>query len=35
MVYKLFDKKSGSGVNIDVRHNEQFAKELHKPIIRN
>ena len=30
MVYKFFDKKSkGSGVN------EQLAKELHKPIIRN
>ena len=36
MVYKLFDKKSkGSGVNIEVKHNEQLAKELHKPIIRN
>ena len=35
MVYKLFDKKSkGSGVNIEVKHNEQLAKELHKPIIR-
>ena len=36
MVYKFFDKKSkGSGVNIQVKHNEQLAKELHKPIIRN
>ena len=36
MVYKLFDKKSkGSGVNIEVMHNEQLAKELQKPIIRN
>ena len=36
MVYKFFDKKSkGSGVNIEVKHNEQLAKELHKPIIRN
>ena len=36
MVYKFFDKKSkGSGVNIEVTHNEQLAKELHKPIIRN
>ena len=36
MVYKFLDKKStGSGVNIEVAHNEQLAKELHKPIIRN
>ena len=36
MVYKFFDKKSkGSGVNIEVMHNEQLAKELQKPIIRN
>ena len=36
MVYKFFDKKSaGIGVNIEVMHNEQLAKELHKPIIRN
>ena len=36
IVYKYFDKKSkGSGVNIEVKHNEQLAKELHKPIIRN
>ena len=36
MIYKFFDKKSkGSGVNIEVKHNEQLAKELHKPIIRN
>ena len=35
MVYKFSDKKSkGSGVNIEVKHNEQSAKELHKPIIR-
>ena len=35
MVYKFFDKKSkGSGVNIEVKHNEQLDKELHKPIIR-
>ena len=35
MVYKLFDKKSkGSGVNIEEKHNEQLAEELHKPIIR-
>ena len=36
MVYTFFDKKSkGSGVNIEVKHNEQLAKELYKPIIRN
>ena len=35
MVYKGFDKKSeGSGVNIEVKHNEQLAKELQKSIIR-
>ena len=35
MVYKFFDKKlKGSGVNIEVKHNEQLAEELHKPIIR-
>ena len=41
--YKFFNRKSaslpdkyvsGSGVNIEVEHNEQLAKELHKPIIR-
>ena len=36
MVYKFFDKRSkGSGVNVEATHNEQLAKELHKPIIRN
>ena len=36
MVYKFFDKKlKGSGVNIPLEFNEQLAKELHKPIIRN
>ena len=36
MVYKFFDKKSkGSGVNKPLEFNEQLAKELHKPIIRN
>ena len=35
MVYKFFDKNSkGNGVNIEVKHNEQLAEELHKPIIR-
>ena len=36
MVYNFFDKKSkGGGVNIEVKHNKQLAKELHKPIIKN
>ena len=36
MVYKFFNKNStGSGVNIPLTFNEQLAKELHKPIIRN
>ena len=36
MVYNFFDKKSKvSGVNIEVKHNEQLAKEIHKPIIKN
>ena len=36
MVYKFFDKKSkGSGINMEVKHNEQLAEEAHKPIIRN
>ena len=36
MVYNFFDKKSkGSGFNIPLEFNEQLAKELDKPIIRN
>ena len=36
MVYNFFDEKSkGSGVNVEVRHNQQLAEELHKPIVRN
>ena len=36
MVYKIFDKRSrGSGFNIEVKHNEQLAEELHKTIIKN
>ena len=36
VVYKFFNKKSkGGGVNIEVKHNEQLAKEFQKPIIRN
>ena len=30
MVYKFFDKKTGSGAHV----NEQLAKELHKPVIK-
>ena len=34
MVYKFFDKKSpDSGVNNEIKQNEQLAEELHKPII--
>ena len=36
MVYKFFyENSTGSGVNIPLTFNEQLAKELHKPIIRN
>ena len=36
MVYKFFDKNSkGSGLNIEVKHNEQLAGEFYKPIIGN
>ena len=30
MVYKLFDKKAGSGANV----NKELAQELHKPVIK-
>ena len=30
MVYKVFDKKTGSGASV----NEQLAKELHKPVTK-
>ena len=30
MVYKFFDKKTGSGINVT----EQIAEELHKPVIK-
>ena len=34
MVYNFFDKKSAcSGVNIELKHNEHLAEELHKPIL--
>ena len=36
MIYRSFYKKSESGgVNIPLQFNEQLAKELHKPVIRN
>ena len=36
MIYKFCDKKSkGGGVNTLLEINEQLAKELHKPVIRN
>ena len=35
MVYKFFDTKtSGSGVNNEIKHNQQLGEELHKPIIK-
>ena len=33
MVYKFFDKTSGSGVNNEIKQNQQLAEELHKTII--
>ena len=30
MIYKFFDKKTGSEINV----NEQVAEELHKPVIK-
>ena len=30
MVYKFFDKKTGSGISV----NKPLAKELHKPVIK-
>ena len=30
MVYKIFDKKTGSGISV----NEQLAEQLHKPVIK-
>ena len=36
MIYKCFDKKaSRSGSKNEIISNKKFAKELHKPIIRN
>ena len=34
MVYKSFEKRSsGSGIENEIKQNEQLAEELHKPII--
>ena len=34
MIYKFFDKKtSASGVNNEIKQNQQLSEELHKPII--
>ena len=30
MVYKVFDKKAGSGISL----NEKLAEKLHKPVIK-
>ena len=30
LVYRFFDKKTGSGISV----NEQLAEELHKPVIK-
>ena len=36
MVYKSFEKRSsGSGIENEIKQNEQLAEELHKPIIKN
>ena len=36
MVYKFFDKKksSGSSINNEIKQNEEFSEEFHKPIIK-
>ena len=35
MVYNFCDKKtSGSGVNNEIKQNQELPKELHKPIIK-
>ena len=35
MVYSFFDKKiAGSGVNNEIKQNEQLTEELHKPVIK-
>ena len=35
IVYKLFDKKStGTSIKSEIKENQQFANELHKPVIR-
>ena len=34
MVYKFFDKKNLSGVNNEIKQNQQLAEKLHKPITK-
>ena len=35
MVYKCFDKKSkGTGIENEIKENQQLANELNEPIIR-
>ena len=34
MVYKFFDKETGSGVNNEIKQNQQLTEELNKPIIK-
>ena len=34
MVYKFFDKKTGSGVNNEIKQNQQLTEELNKPVIK-
>ena len=31
---KFLIEKAGSGLNIEAKHNDKLAEELHKPIIR-
>ena len=34
-VYRFFNKTtSGSGINNDIKQNQQLAEELHKPVIK-
>ena len=36
MIYKFFDKTSkDSGVNNEIKQNDQLAKESHKSIVKN
>ena len=33
-IFFFYKKSTRGGVNIEVKHSEQLAEELHKPIIR-